>query len=110
MAKHTFQHENQYEECLINLRTHFQSKYEQMLSCSQIIESNLHKHLTEHLNAEVVLRTITDLEVAMRWLSSTFLYVRARKSPQKYKLPAGLSKDKIDKKLLGKSRFYSPIA
>uniref|UniRef100_A0AAR5PU90 DNA 3'-5' helicase n=1 Tax=Dendroctonus ponderosae TaxID=77166 RepID=A0AAR5PU90_DENPD len=75
-------------------------KYEQMLSCSQIIESNLHKHLTEHLNAEVVLRTITDLEVAMRWLSSTFLYVRARKSPEKYKLPAGLSKDKIDKKLL----------
>ncbi|XP_066152085.1 probable ATP-dependent DNA helicase HFM1 [Euwallacea fornicatus] len=75
-------------------------KYEQMLGCEQIIESNLHKHLKEHLNAEVVLRTITDLDVAMRWLSSTFLYVRARRSPEKYKLPRGLSKDKIDKKLL----------
>ncbi|XP_066257533.1 probable ATP-dependent DNA helicase HFM1 [Euwallacea similis] len=75
-------------------------KYEQMLGCEQIIESNLHKHLKEHLNAEVVLRTITDLDVAMRWLSSTFLYVRARRSPEKYKLPRGLSKEKIDKKLL----------
>ncbi|KAL1512518.1 hypothetical protein ABEB36_002100 [Hypothenemus hampei] len=76
------------------------AKYENMLLCAQTIESNLHKHLTEHLNAEVVLGTITDLEVAMRWLSSTFLYVRARKSPEKYKLSAELSKEKIDRKLL----------
>ncbi|CAG9766223.1 unnamed protein product [Ceutorhynchus assimilis] len=75
-------------------------KYEKMLSCSQTIESNLHKHLTEHLNAEVVLKTITDLCVAMRWLSSTFLYVRAIRSPEKYKFPSGLTKEKIDKKLL----------
>ncbi|KAF7279927.1 hypothetical protein GWI33_006598 [Rhynchophorus ferrugineus] len=76
------------------------AKYEKMVACTQPIESNLHKHLTEHLNAEIVLKTITDLEVAMRWLSSTFLYVRAKKYPEKYKLPSGLTQEKIDKKLL----------
>ncbi|KAJ8983995.1 hypothetical protein NQ317_008700 [Molorchus minor] len=71
-----------------------------MVGCSQPIESNLHRHLTEHLNAEVVLRTITDLDVAMQWLASTFLYVRARKNPRHYDLNVGLSKEQIDKKLL----------
>ncbi|XP_060524507.1 uncharacterized protein LOC132700928 [Cylas formicarius] len=75
-------------------------KYEKMLNCAQPIESQLHKCLMEHLNAEIVLKTITDLDVAMRWLSSTFLYIRARKNPEKYKLPRGLKPDQIDKKLL----------
>lgn len=72
-----------------------------MVDGKENIESNLHRHLTEHLNAEIVLRTITDLDVAMRWLSSTFLYLRARKNPKHYGIPFGLSADKIDKKLLG---------
>lgn len=82
-----------------------QSKYEQMLSCRQLIESSLHKNLIEHLNAEVALGTITDLDVALKWLSSTFLYVRAKKAPEKYNLPYGLSKEKTDRKLLGKCSF-----
>ncbi|KAJ8959089.1 hypothetical protein NQ318_022346 [Aromia moschata] len=76
------------------------TKFEKMVGCGQPIESNLHRHLIEHVNAEVVLRTITDLDVAMQWLASTFLYVRARKNPRHYGLNTGLNKDQIDKKLL----------
>lgn len=52
-----------------------------MLGGLKPIESNLHKYLIEHLNAEIVLGTITNGIDAMSWLSSTFLYIRARKIP-----------------------------
>ncbi|GJQ72303.1 putative ATP-dependent DNA helicase [Trypoxylus dichotomus] len=71
-----------------------------MISGEQPVESYLHKSLAEHVNAEVVLRTITDLSVAMHWLSSTFLYIRARKNPKNYSLSSGLSQAQLDKKLL----------
>lgn len=72
-----------------------------MISGSQCVESNFHLHLTEHLNSEVVLGTISDLSVAMEWLTSTFLYVRAKKHPKHYGLPVGLTSDQLDKRLLG---------
>ncbi|KAJ8923069.1 hypothetical protein NQ315_001621 [Exocentrus adspersus] len=75
-------------------------KFEKMVGCGQPIESNLHRHLTEHLNAEIVLRTITGLDVAMQWLSSTFLYVRAKKNPYHYGIRGGFTQNQIDKKLL----------
>lgn len=49
-----------------------------------MVESSLHRHLPEHLNAEVVLHTIKHLDVAMDWVRSTFLYVRALRNPGKY--------------------------
>lgn len=79
----------------------FQQKFEKMVKCHKPIESNLHRHLTEHLNAEIVLGTITGLDVAMHWLASTFLYVRARKQPHTYGLKAELTAQQIDKKLFG---------
>uniref|UniRef100_S4RD93 DNA 3'-5' helicase n=1 Tax=Petromyzon marinus TaxID=7757 RepID=S4RD93_PETMA len=75
-------------------------KYERMLSGTQELESSLHINLTEHLNAEIVLHTITDVNVALDWIRSTFLYIRALKNPKHYKFPAGLSKEDIEKKLL----------
>lgn len=79
----------------------FKLKYENMVGGSQPVESSLHKHLVEHLNSEVVLHTITDLSVAMQWLASTFLYIRARRNPKHYGLPTGLASNQLDKKLLG---------
>ena len=51
---------------------------------TQLLESSLHKHLIEHLNAEIVLNTITDISVAVEWLKYTFLYIRVLKNPQHY--------------------------
>ena len=45
---------------------------------------SLHHHLTEHINAEIVLGTITDTKVAQEWLKSTFLYVRMCSNPKYY--------------------------
>ena len=44
----------------------------------------LHKNLTEHVNVEVVLNTITDMADAAAWLSHTLLHVHATKNPQHY--------------------------
>ena len=59
-------------------------KYETFLSGIQTVESYLHQNLIEHLNAEVVLGTIEEVAVALKWIKSTFLYVRVRRNPAHY--------------------------
>jgi hypothetical protein len=49
-----------------------------------LIESRLPSQLTEHLNSEIVLRSIRDIESMLSWASSTFFSVRAKKVPAKY--------------------------
>lgn len=62
----------------------FQMKYDMLLNGTHVIESSLHKNLMEHLNAEIVLSTITDISVAVEWLKHTFLYIRVMKNPKHY--------------------------
>ena len=49
-------------------------RYDHLVGGTQKVESNLHEHLTEHLNAEIVLHTITNISIAFEWIKSTFLY------------------------------------
>ena len=76
-----------------------------MVTGNEPIESYLHKHLVEHINAEVVLRTIKDLSVAMQWLSGTYFYIRAKKNPTFYGFSPGSSPEQLNKKLLGNFTF-----
>ncbi|NXY69932.1 HFM1 helicase, partial [Glareola pratincola] len=69
---------------VIMTRWSTREKYIQMLNGADIIESSLHRHLVEHLNAEIVLHTVTDVTVALEWIRSTFLYIRALKNPTHY--------------------------
>ena len=64
-----------------------------------IPSSRLHTNLIEHLNAEVVLHTITDVSVALQWLKSTFLFVRIKQNPKHYGIPEHLSPGKLEEKL-----------
>ncbi|KAK9389709.1 Sec63 Brl domain-containing protein [Lipomyces mesembrius] len=77
-----------------------QSKYEQILCGQEVVESCLHNHLVEHLNAEVCLKTINDIESAKGWLRSTFLYVRMKKNPSQYNIgitgPSKTIEDSLD--------------
>ena len=77
------------------------SKYETFLSGLQSVESYLHQNLIEHLNAEVVLGTIEEVVVALKWIKSTFLYVRVRRNPSRYLGNENtlVSEDYLDKKL-----------
>ncbi|XP_048584395.1 probable ATP-dependent DNA helicase HFM1 isoform X2 [Nematostella vectensis] len=74
-------------------------KYSSLLHGTQQIESSLHRHLIEHLNAEIVLHTITDVSVALEWLKSTFLFIRIQKNPTYYGIPEGLKKEALEHKL-----------
>ncbi|XP_069645309.1 probable ATP-dependent DNA helicase HFM1 [Haliaeetus albicilla] len=84
---------------VIMTRWSTREKYIQMLNGADIIESSLHRHLVEHLNAEIVLHTVTDVTVALEWIRSTFLYIRALKNPTHYGFSSGLDKLGIEAKL-----------
>ncbi|XP_061267233.1 probable ATP-dependent DNA helicase HFM1 isoform X1 [Bos javanicus] len=84
---------------VIMTRLSTKEKYIQMLACSDTIESSLHRHLIEHLNAEIVLHTITNVNIALEWIRSTLLYIRALKNPSHYGFASGLNKDGIESKL-----------
>ena len=65
--------------------------------------SSLHKNLIEHLNAEIVLHTITSVPIALEWIKSTFLYIRIKQNPTHYgkDIPAELNKQQLEDKLQG---------
>ncbi|KAK2822171.1 hypothetical protein Q5P01_022236 [Channa striata] len=74
-------------------------KYMTLMNGMEIIESSLHRHLVEHLNAEIVLQTISDVNMALDWIRSTFLYIRALKNPTHYGFSADLDRYGIEDKL-----------
>ncbi|XP_048457501.1 probable ATP-dependent DNA helicase HFM1 [Rhincodon typus] len=84
---------------VIMTRTQTKDNYTQMLDGVHTIESSLHKHLVEHLNAEIILNTITDVNVALEWIRSTFLYIRAFKNPNHYGFATGQGRTGIETKL-----------
>ncbi|XP_076434593.1 putative ATP-dependent DNA helicase HFM1, partial [Babylonia areolata] len=84
---------------VIMTKAQLKAKYEALVNGKQVIESMLHKNLTEHVNVEVVLNTITDMADAASWLSHTLLHVRATKNPRHYGLPSGLNTKQVEQKL-----------
>jgi ATP-dependent DNA helicase HFM1/MER3 len=72
---------------VIMTTTELGEKYTQLISGQETIESQLHENLVEHLCAEIALGTITSVESASAWLNSTFLAVRLRSNPSRYRLP-----------------------
>lgn len=72
--------------CIIMTEKENVKKYEKMINQSDPIESSLLDNLEEHLNAEIALGFINNEEDVLRWLMSTFLYIRMQKNPYHYKL------------------------
>ncbi|WP_144904551.1 DEAD/DEAH box helicase [Halobellus captivus] len=59
-------------------------KYRKLLREGKEIESRLAEDLDSHLNAEIAMGTIRDLDDVMSWLETTFYYQRARSKPDAY--------------------------
>ena len=57
------------------------------------IESSFIKQLADHLNAEIVAGTVTNVREASTWLSYTYLYVRMLKNPLAYGINADQKAD-----------------
>ncbi|KAL4525728.1 hypothetical protein Ndes2526B_g09336 [Nannochloris sp. 'desiccata'] len=62
-----------------------------MLTHAVPIESQFTAGLVDHLNAEIVLGTVTNVREAVAWLGYTYLYVRMRQNP----LPYGISWEEL---------------
>lgn len=75
--------------------------YRNLVSARTPIESSLHKQMATHLNSEIVLNTINDYADAMKWMRSTFLYVRAVANPTCYGIKSKCMKT-IEHELKGK--------
>jgi ATP-dependent DNA helicase HFM1/MER3 len=60
--------------------------YEKLISGTEQLESCLHLNLINHINAEINLGTVTDLDTAAKWLAGTFLFVRMERNPTRYRL------------------------
>ncbi|XP_072297913.1 probable ATP-dependent DNA helicase HFM1 [Eucyclogobius newberryi] len=84
---------------VILTKMHTKDKYLSLMNGMEIIESSLHGNLVEHLNAEIVLHTISDVNMALDWIRSTFLYIRALRNPKHYGFSADLDRHGIESKL-----------
>ncbi|KAG8734229.1 Sec63 [Ceratobasidium sp. 423] len=63
-----------------------ESKYKLLATGGSQLESTLHCNLTEHINSEIGLGTITGVDSAKQWLRKTFLFRRIQKNPAHYKI------------------------
>jgi ATP-dependent DNA helicase HFM1/MER3 len=53
-------------------------KFRDLTNNCQDIQSHLMTSLTEHINSEISLSTIIDLESSLNWIKNTFMYVRMK--------------------------------
>ena len=73
----------------IILTQHSELKFYLSLMNQQLpVESQLLKTLADHLNAEIVLGSIQNLDQGAQWLGYTYLYVRMLRAPQVYGISA----------------------
>ncbi|XP_048230320.1 DExH-box ATP-dependent RNA helicase DExH17 [Ricinus communis] len=71
--------------------------YENLLNGCEMVESQLLSCVTEHLTAEIVQLTVSDIARAIEWVKCSYLYVRMKKNPERYAVRKGISTDRIDK-------------
>ncbi|KAJ4983953.1 Pre-mRNA-splicing factor brr2 [Stagonosporopsis vannaccii] len=74
-------------------------RYENLVTGEEILESKLHLNLIEHMNAEIGLGTIRDIDSARKWLTGTFLYVRLRQNPAYYKFEGSRNGQDIQRQI-----------
>ncbi|XP_020552576.1 DExH-box ATP-dependent RNA helicase DExH17 [Sesamum indicum] len=72
--------------------------YENLLNGCETVESQLLPCVTEHLTAEIVQSTISDITRAIEWMKCSYLYVRMKKNPENYSI-LGLPGNRIEKHL-----------
>ncbi|KAI1141226.1 P-loop containing nucleoside triphosphate hydrolase protein [Hypoxylon sp. FL0543] len=84
---------------IIMTKTANVNRYKVMMSGKETLESTLHLNLVEHLNSEISLGTIQDVETAKKWIGGTFLSVRMRRSPSLYHLEDVRNAKDADKRM-----------
>ncbi|KAG0143739.1 hypothetical protein CROQUDRAFT_108963 [Cronartium quercuum f. sp. fusiforme G11] len=62
------------------------ARIEDLVNSKTTLESCLHLNLTEHINSEINIGTITSHESALRWIHNSFLAIRIKKNPKPYSI------------------------
>ncbi|XVE67890.1 hypothetical protein DITRI_Ditri09bG0024200 [Diplodiscus trichospermus] len=66
--------------------------YENLLNGCEMVESQLLSCMMEHLTAEIVQLTISDITKAIEWMKCSYLY-----NPENYAVRKGIPRDQIEK-------------
>ncbi|PPD82339.1 hypothetical protein GOBAR_DD20727 [Gossypium barbadense] len=66
--------------------------YENLLNGCEMVESQLLSCLTEHLTAEIVQLTISDITKAIEWMKCSYLY-----NPGNYAVKKGIRREQVEK-------------
>ena len=74
---------------IILCEAELETKYKALIQGNTVLESSLHTNISEHLNSEIGLGTITNVASAKQWLRGSFLFQRIQKNPQHYALGKG---------------------
>lgn len=69
---------------IIMCETELEAKYQALVQGRTFLESCLHNNLAEHLNSEIGLGTIINIDSAKEWLHSSFLFRRIQQNPRHY--------------------------
>ncbi|KAF8408273.1 hypothetical protein HHK36_007422 [Tetracentron sinense] len=70
--------------------------YENLLNGCEMVESQLLSCVTEHLTAEIVQLTISDITRAIEWMKCSYLY-----NPENYALKKGIPSERLEKHMQG---------
>ncbi|XP_061367857.1 DExH-box ATP-dependent RNA helicase DExH17 [Gastrolobium bilobum] len=71
--------------------------YENLLNGCEVVESQLLSCVTEHLLAEIVQLTVSDITKAIEWMKCSYLYVRMKRNPMNYAIKKGISGDRLER-------------
>ena len=82
---------------IIMCESGLESKYRALGHGQTTLESSLHTNLSEHLNSEIGLGTIKNMETAKEWISHSFMFRRFTQNPQRYMSQEQPWKDGLDK-------------
>ncbi|CAH9124658.1 unnamed protein product [Cuscuta epithymum] len=73
--------------------------YENLLSGCEMVESQLLQCITEHLTAEIVQLTVSDITKAIKWMKCSYLFVRMKKNPENYAIKKQLASEHVERHL-----------
>ncbi len=69
---------------IIMCESGLESKYRALGHGQTTLESSLHTNLAEHLNSEIGLGTIKNMETAKEWIRHSFMFRRFAQNPHRY--------------------------
>lgn len=86
MGRATRPNQKESAKCLVFCYSPKKDFYKKFLSEPFPVESNLNQYLSDHINAEIVAKTIENKQDCVDWITWSFMYRRLTQNPNYYNL------------------------